>query len=131
MRRTYSYSGREIWSDAICGVDIVPRLWRNYVPVPTTIPPVSMSTVTIKLKLIGMDRAVNPDFLEAISRTNNAAEALAERYERAGPFICPDHPEGQPSIEVSAIFQSSVKVRQVKFCCQALSDQVEARMAAK
>ncbi|MEO8589108.1 MAG: hypothetical protein ABI432_07065 [Flavobacteriales bacterium] len=95
---------------------------------PRVAPPTSV--VLIKLKLIGMDRAVNPDYLEAIERTNATAEALAERYEKAGPFYCPEHPDGQPSIEVAAIFQSSVKVRQVKFCCQALADQVEERMAA-
>ncbi|MFZ1686890.1 MAG: hypothetical protein WAU70_05700 [Flavobacteriales bacterium] len=88
-----------------------------------------MPIVTIKLKLIGMDRAVNPDFLETITRTNDNARLLAERYEQAGPFVCVEHPEGQPSIEVCAIFQSSVKVRKLKFCCQALADQVEARMA--
>jgi hypothetical protein len=85
--------------------------------------------VTIKLKLISMDRAVNPDLLESITRTNDSAAVVAERYEQAGPFVCPEHPEQLPFIEVSAIFQSSVKVRKAKFCCQALTDQVEARMA--
>jgi hypothetical protein len=84
--------------------------------------------VTIKLKLIGMDRAVNPDFLEAITRTNEHARSMVERYERAGPFSCAEHPGHEASIEVSAIFQSSVRVRKVKFCCQALADQVEERM---
>lgn len=86
--------------------------------------------VTIKLKLIGMDRAVNPDYLEAIQRTNDHARSMAERLERAGPFTCAEHPEHEASIEVAAIFQSSVKVRKLKFCCQALVDQVEQRMAA-
>ena len=88
-----------------------------------------MPAVTIKLKLIGMDRAVNPDFLEVVSRTNEKARLLSESYEQAGPFTCADHPDEQPFIEVSAIFQSTVKVRKAKFCCQALTDQVEARMA--
>ncbi|MEO8066492.1 MAG: hypothetical protein ABI599_02240 [Flavobacteriales bacterium] len=88
-----------------------------------------MPTVTIKLKLIGMDRAVNPDFLETITRTNDNARELFERYEQAGPFACAEHPENLPVIEVCAIFQSTVKVRKLKFCCQALADQVEARMA--
>lgn len=92
-------------------------------------PTTSSPMVTIKLKLIGMDRAVNPDFLEAIQRTNEDARTIADRYERAGPFACAEHPDAQPSIEISAIFQSSVKVRKVKFCCQALADQVEERMA--
>ena len=39
--------------------------------------------VTIKLKIIGMDRAVNPDFLEAIS---NARRSLATAYPAATPF---------------------------------------------
>jgi len=88
-----------------------------------------MPPVIIKLKLIGMDRAVNPDFLEVVSHTNEKARLLSERYEQAGPFACADHPDEQPFIEVSAIFQSTVKVRNGKFCCQALADQVEARMA--
>ncbi|MBK8340210.1 MAG: hypothetical protein IPK99_09600 [Flavobacteriales bacterium] len=96
---------------------------------PTEAPTLSPSMVTIKLKLIGMDRAVNPDFLEAIQRTNENARILAERYEKAGPFACAEHPDAQPCIEISAIFQSSVKVRKAKFCCQALADQVEERMA--
>ncbi|HMC96682.1 MAG TPA: hypothetical protein VKG92_03455, partial [Flavobacteriales bacterium] len=86
---------------------------------PSVIPPVSTGMVTIKLKLIGMDRATNPDFLEAVMRTNAEAEALALRYEKAGPFSCAEHPNEESSIEVSAVFQSSVKVRHVKFCCQA------------
>lgn len=88
-----------------------------------------MPAITFKLKLIGMDRAVNPDFLETVTRTNDKARELLERYEQAGPFECAEHPEGLPVIEVCAIFQSSVKVRKVKFCCQALAAQVEARMA--
>ncbi|MBK7084513.1 MAG: hypothetical protein IPH53_07530 [Flavobacteriales bacterium] len=86
--------------------------------------------VTIKLKLIGMDRAVNPDFLEAISHTNEAATRLAARYEGMGPMTCPDHPEAESFLEVHAVFQSSVKVKRLKFCCQALNDLVEARIAA-
>jgi len=85
--------------------------------------------VTIKLKLIGMDRAVNPDFLEAISHTNEAATNMAARYERLVPLMCPDHPDAESAIEVQAVFQSSVKIRKVKFCCQALNDLVEARIA--
>jgi hypothetical protein len=85
--------------------------------------------VTIKLKLLGMDRAVNPDYLEAVQRTNANAEAIAEQYEAAGPFRCPEHPDAEAIIEVSTVFQSRVKVRQVGFCCQALVDQVEKRMA--
>jgi hypothetical protein len=84
--------------------------------------------VTIKLKLIGMDRAVNPDLLEAVTHTNDQAREMAERYEQAGPFNCEEHPEEQPVIEVSAIYQSSVKVRKVMFCCQALADAVDMRM---
>ncbi len=84
--------------------------------------------VTIKLKLIGMDRAVNPDLLEAITHTNDQAREVAERYEQAGPFSCDEHPDGMPVIEVSAIYQASVKVRKVKFCCQALADAVDIRM---
>ncbi len=86
--------------------------------------------VTIKLKLIGMDRAVNPDFLEAISHTNEAATNLAARYEGMGPIACPEHPEAESSLEVQAVFQSSVKVRRIKFCCQLLTDLVEERIAA-
>lgn len=85
--------------------------------------------VTIKLKLIGMDRAVNPDFLEAISQTNEAATNMAARYEGIGPIACPEHPEAESSIEVQAVFQSSVKIRKVKFCCQVLNDLVEERIA--
>ncbi|MBK7554756.1 MAG: hypothetical protein IPI55_09160 [Flavobacteriales bacterium] len=88
-----------------------------------------MPAITFKLKLIGMDRAVNPDFLETVTRTNEKAQELLERYEQAGPFACEEHPDGVTVIEVCAIFQSSVKVRKLKFCCQALADQVEARMA--
>jgi len=86
--------------------------------------------VTIKLKLIGMDRAVNPDFLEAISNTNEAAANMAARYERLVPLACPEHPEAESSIEVHAVFQSSVKVKRLKFCCQVLSDLVDQRIAA-
>lgn len=86
--------------------------------------------VTIRLKLIGMERAVNPDFLEAISNTNEAASRMAARYESMGRLACPEHPEAESAIEVQAVFQSSVKVRKVKFCCQALNDLVDARIAA-
>lgn len=86
--------------------------------------------VTIKLKLIGMDRAVNPDFLEAISNINEAATQMAARYERIGQLACPEHPEAESAIEVQAVFQSSVKVRKVKFCCQLLTDLVDERIAA-
>ena len=85
--------------------------------------------VTIRLKLIGNDRATNPDYLEAITRSNDEARAVAETYEKAGPFSCTEHPEQEPVIEVVAVFQSSLRVRKVKFCCQALVDQVEGRMA--
>ncbi len=85
--------------------------------------------VTIKLKLIGMERAVNPDFLEAISHTNEAATNMAARYERMGPIVCAEHPDAESSIEVQAVFQSSVKVRRSKFCCQALADLVDERIA--
>lgn len=85
--------------------------------------------VTIKLKLIGMDRAVNPDFLEAISQTNEAASNRAALYEGLGPLACPEHPDAESAIEVQAVFQSSVKVRKVKFCCQALNDLVDERIA--
>ena len=40
-----------------------------------------MPAITFKLKLIGMDRAVNPDFLETVTRTNEKAQELLERYE--------------------------------------------------
>lgn len=93
------------------------------------ITPLPASTVTVKLKLIGMELASDPDLLELVTRSNGEAERLAERYVQAGPFFCVDHPEGTPSIEVSAIFRSSVKVRQVKFCCAGLTQQVSARMA--
>lgn len=86
--------------------------------------------VTIKLKLIGMDRAVNPDFLEAISHTNEAATNMAARYERLIPLVCPEHPEAESFLEVHAVFQSSVKVKRLKFCCQVLSDLVDERIAA-
>lgn len=86
--------------------------------------------LTIKLKLIGMDRAVNPDFLEAISQTNEAATNMAARYEPLGRISCPEHPEAESAIEVQALFQSSVKVRKVKFCCQVLTDLVDERIAA-
>lgn len=86
--------------------------------------------VTIRLKLIGMDRAVNPDFLEAISNTNEAATRLAARYEKMGPIVCADHPEAESFLEVHAVFQSSVKVKRLKFCCQALNDLVDERIAA-
>lgn len=95
--------------------------------VPTTLLP--NSTVTIKLKLIGMESARNPDLLELVERANADAELIAARYTKAGPFRCSEHPEATPSIEVTAGFRSAVKVRQVKFCCAALADQVNSRMA--
>lgn len=95
--------------------------------VPTTLLP--SSTVTIKLKLIGMESARNPDLLELVERANADAELIAARYTKAGPFICSEHPEATPSIEVTAGFRSAVKVRQVKFCCAALADLVNSRMA--
>lgn len=91
--------------------------------------PLPTSTVIVKLKLIGMEQASDPDLLELVTRCNEDAEQLFARYTQAGPFSCADHPEGTPSIEVAAIFRSSVKVRQMKFCCTGLADQVSARMA--
>ena len=96
---------------------------------PSTAASASSPVVAIKVKLIGMDRAINPDFLEAVQRTNADAEAIGAQYEKAGPFQCLEHPEGRPVIEITAIFQSRVKVRQVGFCCEALADQVKERMA--
>ena len=93
------------------------------------VPALPASTVIVKLRLIGMEQASDPDLLELVTRSNNDAERLAARYTKAGPFNCAEHPEGTPIIEVSAIFRSSVKVRQVKFCCAGLAAQVSARMA--
>lgn len=94
---------------------------------PTTLLP--NSTVIVKLKLIGMESARNPDLLELVTRANADAEQMAARYTKAGPFNCAEHPEATPSIEVTAGFRSAVKVRLVKFCCAGLTDQVTSRMA--
>ena len=95
--------------------------------VPTTLLP--NSTVTIKLKLIGMESARNPDLLELVERANADAELVAARYTKAGPFSCAEHPDATPIIEVTAGFRSAVKVRLVKFCCAGLTDQVTSRLA--
>ena len=47
-----------------------------------------------------------------------------------GQLACPEHPDAESAIEVQAVFQSSVKVRKVKFCCQVLTDLVDERIAA-
>ena len=85
--------------------------------------------VTIKLKLIGDEMASNPDYLDAITRSNERARSVAQVYEKAGPFVCEEHPEQESTIVVTAVFQSSIRVSKLKFCCQALADQIEARMA--
>lgn len=86
--------------------------------------------VIIKLRLVSMDRAVNPDALEAVQRINAYAESIADVYEKAGPFHCEEHPEAKPMIEVVAVTEARAKVRQVAFCCQSLSDQVAERLKA-
>ena len=60
---------------------------------------------------------------------DEAASNMAARYESMGPIVCSEHPEAESSIEVQAVFQSSVKVRRLKFCCQALADLVDERIA--
>jgi len=112
-------------------IDEPPHRRKRILALPCTVPTTLLpnSTVIVKLKLIGMESARNPDLLELVTRANADAEQMAARYTKAGPFNCAEHPEATPSIEVTAGFRSAVKVRLVKFCCAGLTDQVTSRMA--
>ena len=112
-------------------IDRPPHARMRHLAIPCTVPTTLLpnSTVTIKLKLIGMESARNPDLLELVERANADAELIAARYTKAGPFSCAEHPDATPIIEVTAGFRSAVKVRLVKFCCAGLTDQVTSRLA--